>query len=130
MIAVWQKKGQQMVQVDKGARKTKQEAATGPDFLALFLPSLYATARKFSLSGNPPHGRYSPFLQTEEKLLVRYLPDFMRFCAFSGASVRNGFEGRIANRAFIHAVYRVILENGLGGTRTHNQRLKRALLYH
>ena len=30
MIAVWQKKGQQMVQVDKG-KKTKQQAATQQD---------------------------------------------------------------------------------------------------
>jgi hypothetical protein len=86
MIAVWQKKGQQMVQVDK----TKQEAATGHDFHSPFFCGLFALPPASIPFPAIPLTFVTPFLQTDEKLLVKYLPDFMRFRAFSDASVRNG----------------------------------------
>ena len=39
------------------------------------------------------------------------------------------FEGRITDRSFIYQDYRGNLRNGLGGTRTLNQRLKRVVFY-
>jgi hypothetical protein len=64
------------------------------------------------------------------KSLVKYLPDFMRFCSFLTASVHNGIDGKNRRWSLCLSAFQSNPEIGLGGTRTLNQRLKRALLYH
>ena len=52
-------------------------------------------AKALNLKVRSPAGVKQPTscIHPDEKALVRYLPDFMRFCAFSDASVRNRLEG-------------------------------------
>ena len=65
-----------------------------------------------------------------ENPLAEHLPDRVRFGAFSFVSVRNAFFGEITQHALYLCGFQSERGSGLGGTRTHNQRLKRALLYH
>jgi hypothetical protein len=58
-----------------------------PDILTCAIFSWLAFEEKEALlrAGGHPHRKES---------LAEYLPDLMRFCAFSGACVRNGPKGR------------------------------------
>ena len=72
-----------------GRTRRNRKRQQGTTSIVFFAASLRFGPQVFPFRQSPSRSLL-PFLQTDEKLLVKYLPDFMRFRAFSGASVRNG----------------------------------------
>ena len=74
-------------------RKRQQGATPLALFCAPFAASFALRPQVFPFRQSPSRSLL-PFLQTDKKSLVKYLPDVMRFCAFSGASIRNRLKER------------------------------------